>query len=1097
MMNKHTIKWFVVKLMAIVMLFWFSGPFFQAFANHEQERTVVSNYLQEDKNLYEVEVTIQVEQASIPRVFEVLEQQMGLRFLYNKEVLEKNALRIDLDFPRATAAEALMAVSEQTGLRFRQINRIISVGVSNLKNPNLNDAEVIQETVRGRVTDSQTGEALPGVNIVIEGTTTGTSTDADGSFVLSVPDLEVNLIITYIGYERSVIELEGRNELGVELVPSIIAGDELVVIGYGSQARSDLTGSISSIDRRDVTEVPVYSMENVLQGRAAGVEVRADGFRPGESSTIRIRGTRSFVASNDPLVVLDGIPIDGGLMDLNPRDVESIEVLKDASATAIYGSRGANGVILVTTRRGQEGLSIEYSGYTGLQYTFDRIDVMDTATLAEFERNAARLHGYYTGNDADIFESWQLEAISENKTTDWQDLVFDRGLQQSHNLSLRGGRNGTTYSISGTMDDHHAVVNNNDFRRYSARVNLDQQIFSRLKAGFSSGITNSTQHRSVSFSRVITNSPMSSPFDANGRPLMFDERGDRNPLFDMQRENNLDQRNRTRFISTIYTELDIIPERLMLRTNLAPDFTFRNDGFYSRDLISEAGVRNDRETSVLFEALLNYSDEFLGVHRFNITSLYSIQNYESRSSRLEVAGLPYERQLFHNLGSAEIINRRSSNLSEWTLESYMLRLNYVYDNRYLLTLTGRLDGSSRLAAGNEYGLFPSMAVAWQIGNESFFRNVDFISELKLRFSIGEVGNTAIQPYQTQGTLQPRVVSFGDGDYFVFEHGDIPNPDLRWERTRTMDLGLDFAFLDDRIRGNIDVYQSNTKDLLLQRQLPITSGYSSILENVGETRNQGIEFGLSSVNVRTSRFMWSMDLNVASNRNEIIELFGGKEDDPGSGWFIGESVNAHYDFKAIGIWQENEADLAATYGAVPGDIKFLDANGDGTISGDDRVILGTPDPKWTGGITNRFTYRGFDMSVFVYAAQGMVSNAGIGSGGPGGLLSFRIDRSNLMNVNYWMPDSPGNRYPRPRTEAQVFRDALAYMNTSYVRVRNITLGYTLPPEWLSRIGARNMRIYGAVQNPFTFSSFIGYDPEGATGHDMPNYQTFLLGLDIGF
>jgi TonB-linked SusC/RagA family outer membrane protein len=1085
-------RWMV--LMAIIL---FSGSFFQVFGHKSQEKPLLSEYLQKEKNLYEIEVSIELQQASIAEAFELLEQQMGQRFLYNKEVIEKSPHLLDLNFQQASVADVLMAVTEQTGLRFRQINRLISVGVSELKEPEIEEEIEQQATVTGQVVDAQTGEALPGVNILIQGTSTGTSTDVDGSFQLNVSDLEQTLIITYIGYDRLEISIDGRSELNIELQPSIIAGDELVVVGYGTQQRSDLTGSIASIDRRDVTDVPVYSMENVLQGRAAGVEVRADGFRPGEGSTIRIRGTRSFVASNDPLIVLDGIPIDGGLMDLNPSDVESIEILKDASATAIYGSRGANGVILITTRRGQDGINVEYSGYAGLQYTFNRIDVMDTPTLAEFERDNARLHGYYTGDDADIFESWQLEAIAANRTTDWQDLAFERGFQQSHNISLRGASGGTTYAISGTFDDHRAVVINNDFTRYSARLNLDQRIGNRLMVGLSSGVTNSVQHQSVSFARVVSNSPMSNPFDTDGNPLMYNEQGDRNPLFDLQRENSLDRRSRTRVLSTIYADLELIPEKLNFRANVAPDLTFREDGFYTRDLISEAGTRNDRETSVLFEGILNYSDEFLGLHRINVTSLYSIQNYQATSTRLEVSGLPYERQLFHNLGSADNIDLRSSSLSEWKLESYMLRFNYVFDNRYMLTVTGRLDGSSRLAAGNEYGLFPSMALAWQIGNESFMSNVDLFSELKLRFSFGEVGNTAINPYQTQGALQPRVVSFGDGDYFAFEHGSIPNPDLRWERTQTMDLGLDFALFEDRIRGSIDVYQSITKDLLLERQLPITSGYSSILENVGETRNQGIEFGFYSVNVNRGNFLWSTDLNVASNRNEIIELFGGREDDPGSGWFIGHPVNAHYDFKMIGIWQSDEADLAGEYGAIPGDLKFLDVNGDGTISGEDRVILGNPDPKWSGGITNRLSYKSFDFSAFIYAAQGMTSLSGIGSAGSSGLLSFRNERSNLLNVEYWMPDRPSNKYPRPRTEAQVYQNALAYMNTSFVRLRNVTLGYTLPPDLLSRFGARNMRVYVSGQNLYTWTPFKGYDPEGATGLNMPNYQTFLLGIDLSF
>lgn len=952
------------------------------------------------------------------------------------------------------------------------------------------------ETVTGIVLDSESGEALPGVNVVIIGTSIGTATDLNGEFSLDVPNLETSLVFTFVGYDRMEIPIDGRTELTIEMTPAYLMGDDLVVVGYGMQRRSDMTGSISSIDREAITSEPVYSIENVLQGRSAGVNVTANSFRPGEGASIRIRGTRSFVAGNEPLLVMDGIPMEGNLMDINPRDVESIEILKDASATAIYGSRGANGVILVTTRRGTEGINIEYSGMAGLQYTTDRINVMDTQSFAEMVREAARRDGIYTGNDEDIFREWELDAIQNNRTTDWQDLVFDTGYQQQHSLSVRGGSNGTMYSITGTIDDHLAVVRNNDFTRYSLSVNLDQRISSWLNVGLTTNFNNSLQHRSVSFENVVGNFPMASAYDSEGNVRMIDEIGDRNPLFDLQRENNLNRTARTRIYSSIFSEANI-SENVMIRMNFSPDFTFRENGFYIRDDISQAGIRDDKETSLLYEALIYYNNTFRGSHRLNLTSMYSIQNYDSQFSRLEVEGLPYEGQLYHNLGSAETVTHRSSFLSNWKLESYMLRTNYIFDDRYLFTLTGRVDGSSRLAPGNKYGLFPSMAIAWQIGNESFMENVDIFSELKLRFSIGEVGNTGIQPYQTQGTLQQLYYAFGQDLNLAFAHGDIPNPDLRWERTRSVDLGVDFALLEDRFHGSIDIYQSNTKDLLLERQLPITSGYSRILENVGETRNRGFEFTFSSVNIHTSSFQWSTDLNFATNRNEIIELFGGQDDDPGSGWFIGHPINVNYEWKLDGIWQLNEADEAARYGAQPGDYKFLDVTGSGSITGSDRVIQGSPDPKWTAGISNRLAYTNWDLSVFVYAAQGMMTRTEFGSSAFGGLFSFRPQGINNIDVDFWTPENPSNTYPQPRNTAQISQYAHSIMNTSYVRVRNITLGYNFSQQLISRLGVRNARIYSSVQNPFTFTSFPGYDPEGATGLEMPNYRTFLLGIDLSF
>jgi len=981
-----------------------------------------------------------------------------------------------------------------------EYNRIAQLSASVIQNAPTNSKER-NDTINGKVTDSRTGEPLPGVNIILQGTSTGTSTNGEGEFSLNVEHLDVTLIVSYIGYEQKSIEVANRANLEIVLESSIIAGDELVVVGYGVQQRSDITGSVSSIDRKSIVELPVYSIDNALQGRAAGVEISANGFRPGESSTIRIRGTRSFVASNDPLIVLDGVPMDGGLIDLNPRDVESIEILKDASATAIYGSRGANGVILVTTQRGRDGLFIDYNGYVGIQNTGDRIDVMDTQTFAEFVRDSHRINGSYT-SDEDIFASWQLDAIQNNRTTDWQDLVLNNGIQQNHSISIRGASANTNYAISTSFDDHDAIVTNNDFRRYSFRLNLDQDISSRIRVGLSSTLNNSTQHQSGGLARVLTNFPMASPHGQNGNIRMFDERGDRNPLFDMQRENMLDKRNRTRLIGTIYAEAAVIPERLRFRANFSPDLTFREDGFYQRDLESRAGIFDSREASTLFEAQIDWQEEFLGFHRLNVTSLYSIQNYNGTMTRLEVSGLPYENQLYHNLGSADRIDHRSSSLSEWTLESYMLRANYAYDNRYLLTLTGRVDGSSRLASGNEYGLFPSLALAWNVTNEPFMRNFDLLSSLRLRFSIGEVGNTAIQPYQTQGALNPLEVAFDSENIFVFEHGDIANPDLRWERTRTMDLGLDFSLLENRIDGSIDIYQSNTKDLLLFRQLPATSGYTSTLENIGEVRNRGFEFSLSSVNVQTPRFVWSMDFNFSTNRNQILELFGDGRDDPGSGWFIGESMNANYYWDRIGIWQLDEADVAASYGFEPGEIKFRDVTGDGRIGGNDRVILGTTDPKWTAGLSNRLSYRNFDFSIFVYTAQGARSSgedSHFASATFDGLLSFRPQHGNNLNLPYWTPENPSNTWPKPRMEAEPYRGAFAYgMDMSFFRIRNITLGYSVSDNILSPLGMKNARIYASVQNPLTITNFIGFDPEGASGRaQMPNYQTYLLGIELGF
>lgn len=958
------------------------------------------------------------------------------------------------------------------------------------------------DSIRGRVLDFQSGEPIPGVNIVIQGTSRGTSTNANGEFELEVDNLDAILIFSYIGYERQVVSISGRENVEVEMRLSVVSVDDVVVVGYGVMQRSDVTGSVSSVTRREITEMGAYSVGSVLQGRVPGANISASGFRPGESASIRIRGTRSLTASNEPLIVMDGIPIEGGLMELNPNDVESIEVLKDASATAIYGSRGANGVILITTRQGLDGFEIEYQGHAGPQWINNRIDLMDAETYAQFARDAYIARDGFAPPDEQIFDAWALNALQTGRSIDWQDLIFERGSQQMHQFSIRGGSSSTRYSVSGTIDEHLSPVKNNDFRRISGRINLDHTISDRVRFGITSHISNSMQHVSVNFANVLRNSPMTNPFDEEGNVRMYDDLGDRNPLFDMQRENNLDERETTRIISSAYAEFQLIPSRLQYRIMFSPDFRFRNNGRYRMDSpFSTANALERRSTNLMYESRMRYTDTFMGLHRIDLTAMNSYQTFDERSTSINVSGLPYEFQLFHNLGSADRIEQVATSLGEWKLESYMLRANYSYDNRYVLTLTGRIDGSSRLAEGNKYGFFPSGALAWNITNESFMNDNDLFSELKFRVSAGEVGNTAIAPFQTLGQL--RLVnngySFGDQARSFFEHGDIPNPDLRWERSRTYNLGLDWGILDDRFRGTLEFYRTNTFDLLMNRQLPFSSGYTNTLENIGETRNRGFDFTLTSINMHSSKFLWQTDFNIGYNKNEIVSLYGGVEDDPGSGWFIGEPISVIYYWDWNGLWQQGQEEDAAVFGAAPGDVRFVDQNSDGVIDDEDRLILGDPFPNWVGGITNRLSFKNFDMSLFVYASLGSTHYSPTHSNGFSDLLSlqFVAAQTNQLNVDYWMPDNPSNEYEKPRFTSQTRTSIQAYWDSSFIRVKNIQIGYSIPEIMLSRIGLSRARIYTMIENPFTFTKYPGYDPEGARGYDHPNYTTVFGGIQLSF
>jgi len=1037
-------------------------------------------------------ISLNMRNATVREVIKEIERQGQMNFFYNDNLEELNK-RVSVSSIDKPINEVLETTLDQADMTYEVIkeNFVVLIPIAKtIKNQPI--------TVSGQVLSAETNDPLPGVNVVVKGSTIGTITNLNGNFTLEVPaDMQV-LVFSFVGMITQEVSLEGRTSVNVLMEEEMVGLDEVIVVGYGSMKKSDLTGSISSVKREDIVGQAVYSIENVLQGQSAGVQITAAGFRPGEGSGILIRGQRSLAGSNAPLIIMDGVPVEFGLMDINPSDVESVEILKDASSCAIYGSRAANGVILITTRRGKEGKAVvEYNGYAGPQYTFKRMDLMDTPTYAQFKRDAYILDGTYT-NDAAIFAPWQLEAIAQNRTTDWQDLVFDQGFQQKHTLSVSGGTEKTKYSISASLDDHQATVKNNDYRRLSSRFNVDQDLAPWLRVGMSAFVSDSKTHYSVAFTEVVKNSPMALPYDAEGNIRMEDELGDRNPLFDMQQENNLDERMQTRVMGTVYGELTFIPEHLTLRTTFSPDLQFYTRGTYYRDFISSVSKTQSNTLNTLYESILTYDDTFFDKHRVNVTAMYGIQRNKATSTSLAGTGLPYEHQLYHNIGSVDVLSSYATGLSEWALESYMLRANYVYDDRYLLTLTGRVDGSSRLSSENKYSVFPSMAVAWHIGNESFMDNVETISLLKLRYSMGETGNTGIAPYQTQGVLyMSDWISFNGAETRVYQHGAIPNPDLRWERTLSRNLGIDIGLWKNRLTASVDVYLNDTYDLMMNRNLPFTSGYESVLENVGETRNKGIEVELSGISIQTQDFKWTTDLNFAANRNEIVSLYGTTNDDIGSGWFIGEPINVNYYWVYDGIWQTEEAAQAALYGQVPGNVRAKDINNDNKIDDSDRQILGTEEPSWIGGMTNRLQYKNLDLSFFIYTVQGTQHFSIYGSAGYQDLLSLQAhaNMDNMRDVPYWMPDRQSKEYQSPHISSQVRNSIQAYLNTSFTRVRNITLGYTFPKEMMSRLRINRARVYTSVQNPFTFTSFGGYDPEAARGFDMPNYTTFLLGVDL--
>jgi len=950
-----------------------------------------------------------------------------------------------------------------------------------------------EHTVQGTVVSSSDGETLPGVNIIVKGSNIGTSTNLDGEYSLTAPSPNDTLVYTFVGYQSQEQSINGRSVIDVELILQDILGEEVVVVGYGTQERRDVTGSVSSVKAIDIKERPITSTGEALQGRISGVTVLSTGNQPGDDVNIRVRGRRSLTASNDPLFVVDGIPIEGNINDINTRDIVSIEVLKDASSTAIYGSRGANGVILVTTDRGgNHPTTVSYSGYYGITSVTGIPDVMDGERFARMKEVSGR-----------TFTASELDALERGVSTDWAEMVLQDGFQQSHQVSLRGGNEKTQFAVSGSFFFEEGVIETQDFNRNTFRVNLDHSVSDKFRIGISTQLSLQDQE--------VSSNPLAEPFDEEGN-LIMNPGADpliANPLMDLVDGAVVDNRERFRIFSNIFATYDIL-ENLNVRVNFGPDLQDRRRGvFQSRQSTARNGQdpfaqkEDERTFTYTLENIINYTQDVGSDHSFDVTGLFSLQ--ESREELTITAGsdLPFEQQQFNNLGSAGTVDNIDSRFLSWGLMSFMGRINYQFKDKYLLTFTGRYDGSSRLAEGNRWGFFPSTAFAWRINDEPFMADNDLFSDLRMRVSWGRTGNTAIDPLQTQGLVSRTQFVFGDQNAFGFRPETLSNPELEWEVSETINLGIDVGILNDRVIGSFELFRTTTDDLLLERVIPVTSGFNSVLENIGKTRNQGYEIEITSRNVSSQNFNWSSNISVSGRKEKIVELFGTGEDDPGNGWFIGEPLSVWYNKDFLGIWQSDEAEEAARFGREPGMIKVRDVNGDGQINDEDNVILGTDLPKVTLGIGNRFDYRNFDLSILLFGSFGhtIFNNFLVGNTELNG-------RRNNLDIDFWTPDNPSNTHPKPdgNRERPLDGDSRGFMSGDFLKIRNIQFGYNLPISFLDKVGVRSTRVFFNADQPFIFSNLSdGIDPEifpdeedGAViNARTPSRRMFSFGIDIDF
>ena len=988
----------------------------------------------------------------------------------------------------------------------------------------------------GTVTEAKTGRPITGARVVVGEGQFGAVTGPTGRFALRLPPGTYRVRASMIGYQPLTIDTvrvvaTAPTSLSMELQQAVTQLGEVVVTGYGMQQRRDVTGAVASIAADEIKQQATTNVMSAIQGRAPGVDIVSTGYKPGDGVRVRIRGTRSIKASNDPLYVLDGIPMAGSIGDLNPTDIQSIEILKDASATAIYGSRGANGVVLISTRRGSAGRTrVTYDTYATTEVASKKIRVFNGPEFAEYKREAYRASGDYQkscgtapqcdAGDKATFYAEEYAALQKGISTDWIGMISRNGSQRSHQLSLTGGNDRTQYALSGNMVDQEGIIKGQQYGRKSMRMNFENQANTRLRFGGSALVLRSTQdlgRGDAEYGEAIQNVPLAAAYDSTGR-LLFKPTPDPqrvNPLVEIS--HYLDQRQRTRAFGTLFASANLA-EGLDYRINFGPDITYQRRGLFrgaqtqaNLGTGADASLWNDRIFDYTLDNIVTYRREIGSDHRVDATLLYSVEKQTAESDSSKASGLPYESQIYWNLGSGSTIEAIGSEIRQWALQSYMARVNYTFMDKYLLTLTTRIDGSSRLAPGKKYSTFPSVGLGWRIFDRAFGNSVGPIDNLKLRASYGVTGNTAVDPYQTQGGLARSIYSFGTAGAFGYRPGSLPNPDLKWEKTAQYDAGVDFNLYDNRVTGTIDVYQANTSDLIMDRKLPPNTGYTQITQNVGATRNRGLEVALSHNALRGWHGIHlTNDFTFARAKNEIVSLTYGKVSDPGNRWFIGYPIDGGgndvwYDYRFLGIWQTPDSTLAATYKAKPGDIRVedccsLDAQGnvirkpDGLINTADLQILGNTHPTWTGSLNSTVNWRRLDLAVQVITRQGfMLQN------------TFRTTNSTLagryngIKVDYWTPTNPSNTDPRPTKlqENPTYGGSRAYENGSFTRIRNITLGVTVPEKYIGRTGAETLRIRATVQNPFLFTRFSGLDPEGRASAGTPSTRMYLLGATFGF
>lgn len=982
-------------------------------------------------------------------------------------------------------------------LCFRPIagHRLLALAALGLA-PALGLAQTATRPISGTVTDN-TNAGLPGATVVLKGTNTGISTDVSGRFALDVPTGGGTLLISSVGFVSQEIDLKNQTTVSVRLATDTKALDEVVVVGYGTQKKSDLTGAVVSISKERLTQLPNTNIAQALQGSIPGLQITSGGGGAEQGSpTILVRGRSSISASTTPLIILDGIPYTGSISDINPSDVESIEVLKDASAAAIYGSRGSNGVILVTTKHGKAGqVRVSYDGFYGIQQIINKPNLLNGSEFYDFVKNRANIP------PTSIAPSEQA-LYDAGKSTDWYKEATRTGFRTQHSIGLSGGTEKATFYVGATYLNVGGVAKNDNFKRYTLRPNLTVQITPWLN--FTSASQLSLADRSGSPADFAGEYganffiPLATPYNPDGSIAIYawpEYNLAGNPLGPTL-ASNTDRSYRTFSNNSIRVDIPFV-KGLNYRLNTGVELENRSqETFYGRDTrtgFEGGGIATNSTTqnrNFTVENIVNYAREF-GRNTVGVTALYSSQSYDTDIQGLTGKGFPSDVLTNFQMNTAALLTP-SASYAKQNLVSQMLRLNYGYNSRYLLTLTARRDGYSGFGADTKYGIFPSVAVGWNIANENFMKSLTVVNLLKLRLSYGLNGNQAVSPYQSLATFGINSYLLGATLLPGYTPSGLGNQKLGWESTRSANIGLDFGLFNNRLQGNVDIYQKNTSDLLLRRVISSVQGFNSIVQNIGKTENRGIEVGITSTNLSHNGLTWTTSLNAAYNQNRIVDLYGDGKDDINNGWFIGQPISVIYGYKYDGIFRSaDEVAASAQPTAQPGYVRVTDVNGDGKISSLDRTLQGNTEPKYTFGLTNTVAYRGFSLLVFIQGIAAVTKENPLEQD-----AVYTDARRNTTKKDWWTPDNPNAAHWANDNNANLFNVNI-YQNGSFARLKDVSLAYNFPAPMLQNLHMANLKVYVTARNLATVTKYKGLDPELSNQYGIPLQREFVGGLTVSF